>query len=73
MLFVGILHTHKYGGVLDILISIPFSFTRYYIEKISNKIPRIVYRPKISHYFSTLIILDCQIQNHHCTPKYFLG
>ena len=69
MFFVSTLHTQKYGGVLDILIMIPFSFTRDSIDQISNKIPRIFPRPKFSRYFSTLLILNYQIQNDHCTPK----
>ena len=32
MFFISILHTHKDGGVFDILISIPFSYMQYYIE-----------------------------------------
>ena len=34
------------GLMLDILIRIPFSFTKDYIEKIPKKIPLMVCRPK---------------------------
>ena len=46
-----------------------FSLPRDSIEQISKNIPRIFSRPKFSRYFSTLFILNFQIQNHHCTPK----
>ena len=41
----------KTGGVLDILIRVSFSFTKYSIEQISKKITRIVSCPKFPAIF----------------------
>ena len=61
-LFVSILHNHEYGGVLDILIMIKLSSTRYSTKKISNKIPWMVSHPKVSWYFPTLLILNSKFR-----------
>ena len=58
MFFVSFLHTHKDRVVLDILLRVPFSFRQDYIKQISNEIPRIVFCPQFSRYFSTLFILN---------------
>ena len=70
MFFVNILHTDEDRGVLDILIRITFKFTARFHPAISNKIPTMVSCPKFFHYFSTLLILNFQIQNYHCASKY---
>ena len=62
MLFVSIIHTHKDGGVLDILIRIPFSSIQYSIRKISNKIPWIVSHSNVSRYFLTLLIWNYKFE-----------
>ena len=45
-------------SLLDILLMVLFSSTRYSIEKISNEIHFIDSHPKVSRYFSTLFILN---------------
>ena len=73
MLFVSFLHTHKDGGLLDILIRIPFSFTLDSIKQISNEIPRIVFCPQFSRYFSTLLILNPKFRITAVPQNSFIG
>ena len=73
MFFVGFLHTHKDRVVLDVLIRIPFSFTQDSIKQISNEIPRIVFCPKFSPYFSTLLILDPKLRITAVPQNSFIG
>ena len=49
--------------MLDILIRISFIFIQDSIKKISNKIPWIVSHPKVSRYFSRLLILNSKSKN----------
>ena len=49
-------------GSLDILIRISFSYMRDSIHKISNKIPWIIFPPKFSRYFHTLLTLNSKFE-----------